>query len=123
MLAGRFFAPILKGAAATVGGMVDRNRELVTLPATRPAVSTFLIHCYLLYRRGQGESNRLCVPDRGDIGRRIVQECHDTPFGGNFGYHNITALVQRLVCWSRQTRVHSILRHVLAHQGGARGTA
>ena len=32
-----FFAPIFKGAAATVGGMVDRKGQRVSLQAARPA--------------------------------------------------------------------------------------
>ena len=35
-------------------------------PATqRPAGGAFVIRCGLLYRRGQGEADRLCVPDGG----------------------------------------------------------
>ena len=46
-----FFAPIFKGAAATVAA-----------PSTGGA---FIIRCGLLYRRGQGEADRLCVPAGG----------------------------------------------------------
>jgi hypothetical protein len=38
----QFFAPILKGAAVTVGGMVDRTGQPVTPQAARPAGGAFL---------------------------------------------------------------------------------
>ena len=100
----QFFAPILKGAAATVGGMVDRTGQPVTPQAARPAGGAFLIRCGLLYRRGQGEADRLCIPEGGDLRRRIIQECHDTPLGGHFGRHKTTALVRRLAFWPGQSR-------------------
>ena len=99
-----FFAPIFKGAAVTVGGLVDRHGDAVTPAKSRPAGGTFLIRCGLLYRRGQGESDRLCVPEGGHLRRRILQECHDTPLGGHFGRHKTTALVRRLAYWPGQTR-------------------
>jgi len=94
-----FFAPIFKGATATVGGLVDRRGQPVSPSTARPAGGTFLIRCGLLYRRGQGEADRLCVPEGGDLRRRILQECHDTPLGGHFGRHKTAALVRRLAFW------------------------
>ena len=99
-----FFAVIFKGAAATVGGLVDRRGQPVTPPSARPAGGTFLIRCGLLYRRGQGEADRLCVPEEGDLRRRILQECHDTPLGGHFGRHKTAALVRRLAFWPGLSR-------------------
>ena len=75
-----FFAPIFKGAAATVGGLVDCKGAPVAPPRDRPAGGTFLLRYGLLYRRGQGEADRLCVPEGGDLRQRIIQECHDTPW-------------------------------------------
>ncbi len=37
MLTDQCFVSVFKGAAATVGGMVDRKRQPVTPPAARPA--------------------------------------------------------------------------------------
>ena len=48
-----------------MGGAVDRHGSPVTAPTHRPAVGAFFIRCGLLYRRGQGEADRLCVPDGG----------------------------------------------------------
>ena len=99
-----FFGPIFKGAAATVGGPVDRHGRPVAGSTSRPAGGTFIIRCGLLYRRGQGEADRLCVPDGGGLRARILQECHDTPLGGHFGRHKTAALVRRLAYWPGQTR-------------------
>jgi len=99
-----FFGPIFKGAAATVGGMVDRRGQPVAPPAARPAGGAFLIRCGLLYRRGQGEADRLCIPDGGNLRHRILKECHDTPLGGHFGRHKTASLVRRLAFWPGQTR-------------------
>ena len=99
-----FFGPIFKGAAATVGGPVDCHGRPVTGATIRPAGGAFIIRCGLLYRRGQGEADRLCVPDGGGLRARILQECHDTPLGGHFGRHKTAALVRRLAYWPGQTR-------------------
>jgi len=99
-----FFGPIFKGAAATVGGPVDCHGHPVSAPTARPAGGAFIIRCGLLYRRGQGEADRLCVPDGGGLRLKILRECHDTPLGGHFGRHKTTALVRRLAYWPGQTR-------------------
>jgi len=83
---------------------VDCKGRPVSPATARPAGGTFIILCGLLYRRGQGEADRLCVPDGGGLRRRILQECHDTPLGGHFGRHKTTALVRRLAYWPGQTR-------------------
>ncbi len=90
------FGPILTGATATVGGMVDRKALPVAPPTARPAGCAFLIRCELLCRRGQGEADQLCIPDGGHLRHRILKECHDTPFGGHFDRHKTAALVCRL---------------------------
>ena len=99
-----FFAPIFKGAATTVGGLVDARGHAVTPAAARPAGGAFLIRCGLLYRRGQGEADRLCIPDGGGLRQRILRECHDTPLGGHFGRHKTGSLTRRLTFWPGQTR-------------------
>jgi transposase InsO family protein len=123
-----FFAPIFKGAAATIGGAVDCKGQPVSPAAARPAGGTFVIRCGLLYRRGQGEADRLCVPDGGGLRRRILHECHDTPLGGHFGRHKTTSLVRRLAYWPGQTRdveayvrTCEVCQHTKAEHVGPRG--
>ncbi len=98
-----FFGPIFNGAAATVGGMVDRLGQPVAPSTARPAGGAFLIRCGLLYRRGQGEADLLCIPDGGHLRHRILNKCHDTSLGGHFGRHKTVALVRRLTFWPGQT--------------------
>ena len=99
-----FFAPIFNGAAASVGVPVDRKGQPIAPSTDRPAGGAFLIRCGLLFRRGQGEADRLCIPEGGDLRRRILQECHDTPLGGHFGRHKTASLVRRLAFWPGQNR-------------------
>ena len=82
-----FFAPILKGATVHVGGLVDCKGLPVVPPRHRPAGGSFLLRCGMLYRQGQGEADRLCLPEGGHLRRDILRECHDTPLGGHFGRH------------------------------------
>ena len=123
-----FFAPIFKGAAATVGGLVDCKGSPVAPPCARPAGGTFLIRCGLLYRRGQGESDRLCIPEGSHLRQRIIQECHDTPLGGHFGRQKTAALVRRFAFWPGQTkdvasyvRSCDVCQRVKAEHVGPRG--
>ncbi len=87
-----FFGSIFKGAAATVGGMVDRRGQPVAPTTARLAGGAFLIRCGLLYRRGQGVADQLFIHDGGNLRHRILKECHDTPLGGHFGRHKTAAL-------------------------------
>ena len=74
-----FFGPIMRGAAATIGKLVDRHGE-VSLDASRtPAGGMFLVRCGLLYRRGQGAADRLCIPAGGGLRAQVLRECHDGP--------------------------------------------
>ena len=97
------FAPILKGATVHVGGLVDCKGRPVVPSRHRPAGGSFLLRCGMLYRRGQSEADRLCVPEGGHLRRDILRECHDTPLGGHFGpifgRHNTAMLVRRLTFW------------------------
>ncbi len=88
-----------------MGVAVDCKGQPVTAQAARQAGGAFIICCGLLYCRGQGEADLLCVPDGGGLRRRILQECHDTPLGGHFGRHKTAALVRRLAYWPGQTRM------------------
>jgi hypothetical protein len=56
------FGPIVRGAAAALGKLVDRLGIPLVEPVRAPKGGTFLVRCGLLYRRGQGEADRLhCV--------------------------------------------------------------
>ena len=94
----------------------------------RSAGGAFILHCGLLYRRGQGEADRLCVPDGGGLRTRILRECHDTPLGGHFGRHKTAALVRRLSYWPGQqrdvasyVRTCEVCQRTKAEHGGPRG--
>jgi hypothetical protein len=64
-------------AAATIGDLVDCKGVPVTPPHDNSAGGTFLTLCGLLYRRGQGEADHLCIRDRNNPRQHILQECHD----------------------------------------------
>ncbi len=54
---------------------------------------TYLVLCGLLYRHGQGASNRLCIPAGGDLLTQVLRECHNGPLGGHFGRAKTGSLV------------------------------
>ena len=60
-----FFASIMTGAAASLGKLVDRTGTPLQASKKSPKGGAFLIRCGLLYRRGQGEADRLCIPKGG----------------------------------------------------------
>ena len=69
---------------ATQGQPVDRHGSAI-LDASRISPGrTFLVLCGLLYRRGQGATDRLCIPAGGDLRTQVLRECHDGPLGGAF---------------------------------------
>ena len=96
------FGPILRGAAAALGKLVDRFGGPVTDPARAPKGGTFLVRCGLLYRRGQGATDRLCIPAGGGLRAQVLRECHDGPLGGHFGRAKTGSLVRRLAFWVGQ---------------------
>jgi hypothetical protein len=57
-----FFGPIMRGAAGTLCRPIDRHGTAVLKASQAPSSGTFLVRCGLLYRRGQGEADRLCIP-------------------------------------------------------------
>ena len=78
--------------------------------------------------RGQGEADRLCIPEGGNLRQRILQECHDTPLGGHFGRQKTAALVRRFAFWPGQTkdvdvyvRSCDVCQRVKAEHVGPRG--
>jgi hypothetical protein len=79
------FGPIMRGAAAALGQLVDRVGAPIVEPARASKGGAFLVRCGLLYRRGQGEADCLCIPAGGGLRAQVLRECHDGPLGGHFG--------------------------------------
>ena len=79
------FGPIVRGAAAALGKLVDRLGSPIVGPTHPLKGGTFLVRCRLLYRRGQGEADRLCIPADGGLRTQILRECHEGPLGRHFG--------------------------------------
>ena len=96
------FGPIMRGAAGTLGRPVDRHGAAVLKASRAPPGGTFLVLCGLLYRLGQGEADRLCIPAGGGVRAQVLRECHDGPLGGHFGRAKTGSLVRRLVFWVGQ---------------------
>jgi hypothetical protein len=96
------FGPIMRGAAAALGRLVDRLGTPIVGPASAPKGGTFLVRCGLLYRRGQGEADRLCIPAGAGLRAQVLRECHDGPLGGHFGRAKTGSLVRRLAFWVGQ---------------------
>ena len=97
-----FFGPIVRGAAAAFGRLVDRHGTPIVDTAHVPQGGSFLVRCGLLYRRGQGEADRLCIPAGGGLRAQVLRECHDGPLGGHFGRAKTGSLVRRLAFWVGQ---------------------
>ncbi len=87
----KVFGPIMRGASAALGRLVDRLGTPFVGPARAPKGGAFLVRCGLLYRRGQGEADRLCLTRQGEADRlisaggglraQVLRECHDGPLG------------------------------------------
>ena len=123
-----FFGPIVRGAAATFGKPVDRHGAAIPDPSRTPPGGTFLVRCGLLYRRGQGAADRLCIPAGGGLRAQVLRECHDGPLGGHFGRAKTGSLVRRLAFWVGQdvdvaeyVRTCQTCQRTKAEHGGPRG--
>jgi hypothetical protein len=79
------FEPIVRGAAAALGKLVDQLGTPIADPARIRKGGAFLVRCGLLYCRGQGEADCLCVPAGSGLRTQVLRECHDGPLGGHFG--------------------------------------
>ncbi len=64
----------------------------------------FLVLCGLLYSRGQGSADRLCIPAGGGLRTQVLCECHYGPLGGHFSRAKTGSLVRRLAFWVGQDR-------------------
>ena len=64
------------------------------------------MRCGLLYRRGQGETDCLCIHAGGGLRAQVLRECHDGPtdglLGGHFERAKTGSLVRRLAFWVGQ---------------------
>jgi hypothetical protein len=94
LLTDAMFGPIMKGAAAALGQLVDRRGAAIVDTAHPSKGGTFLVRCGLLYRRGQGSADRLCIPAGGGLRAQVLRECHDGPLGGHFGRTKTGSLVR-----------------------------
>ena len=124
------FGPIMRGAAAALGKLVDRLGTPVANhgSACAPKGGTFLVRCGLLYRRGQGVTDRLCIPAGAGLRAQVLRECHDGPLGGHFGRAKTGSLVRRLAFWVGQdvdvaeyVRSCQTCQRTKAEHGGPRG--
>ena len=123
-----FFGPIVRGAAATLGQLVDRHGAALLGASRTVPGGSFLVRCGLLYRRGQGEADRLCIPAGGGLRAQVLRECHDGPLGGHFGRAKTGSLVRRLAFWIGQgrdvaeyVRTCETCQRTKAEHGGPRG--
>ena len=125
----------MRGAAVSLGKLVDRHGSPVESPACTPKGGTFLVRCGLLYRRGrgQGAADRLlvCIPAGGGLRAQALRECHDAGAlrtGGHFGRAEMGSLVRRLAFWVGQdvdvaeyVRSCQTCQRTKAEHGGPRG--
>ena len=88
----------------------------------------FFVRRGLLYRRGQGAADRLCIPAGGGLRTQVLRECHDGPLGGHFGRAKTGSLVRRLTFWVGQeldvaeyVRSCQTCQRTKAEHGGPRG--
>jgi hypothetical protein len=77
LTADAFFGPIVRGAAATLGRPVDRHGVAILDASRSPPGGVVLVRCGLLYRRGPGSADRLCVPAGGGLRTQVLGECHE----------------------------------------------
>ena len=90
------FGPIVRGAAATLGTRADWHGAAILDASRVPSGGAFLVRCGLLYCRGQGASDRLCVPVGGGLRMQVLRECHYGPLGEHSGRTKTVSLVRRL---------------------------
>ena len=98
LAADAMFGPIVRGAAAALGKLVDRLGSPIVGPTHARKSGTLLVRGGL-YRRGHGKVDRLCIPAAGGLRAQVLRECHDGPLGGLFGRAKTGSLVLRLAFW------------------------
>ncbi len=123
-----FFWPIVQEAGATLGKPVDRYGAAVLDGSRATPGWSFLVRCCLLYLRGQGEADRLCIPASGGLRAQVLRKCHDGPLGGHVGRAKWGLLVRRLAFWVGQdvdvaeyVRTCQTRQRTKAEHGGPRG--
>ncbi len=55
-----------------------------------------MVLCGLLYRRGQGAVDQLCIPAGCGLRAQVLRECHDVPLRCHFGRAKTGSLVRHL---------------------------
>ena len=78
-----------------LGKLVDRLGAPVANTAHASSGGTFLVRCGLLYRRGPGEADCLCIPAGSGLGTQVLRECHDGPLVGHFITARLEAISKR----------------------------
>ena len=124
-----FFGPIMVGALASPGVVVDASGAPLPDPDARSRRRAYIARAGLLYRKGSlHRGDRLCVPAGGLVRLRVLRELHDCPLGGHFGRDKTMALVRRTVWWPNlEADVLAFLKscpvcqRVKADHGGPKG--
>ncbi len=97
-----FFGPIMRGAVAALGRLVDCHGTPIVDLASVQQDWSFLVRCGLLYHCGQGEADRLCIPACDGLRAQVLRECHGGALGGHFGRAKTGSLMRRLAFWVGQ---------------------
>ena len=77
-------SPIFRNAVAALGTLVDLHGSPMVDPALTPKGGTIVVRCGLMYRRGQGEADRHCIPASDGLRAQVLRQCHDGPLGRHF---------------------------------------
>ena len=99
------FGPILRGAGAALSRLVDRHGAPVNDPARTPKAGPWrdVSGAFgLIFRRGQGAADRLCIPAGGGLCAQVLRDCHHGPLGGHFWRTKMGSLLRRLAFWLGQ---------------------
>lgn len=67
-------------------------------------VAGFVLEDALLYKTDVGAERHLCVPRIPEILSEIMQELHDEPLAGHFGYHKTYEAAKKRYYWPRMWR-------------------
>ncbi len=63
----------MQSAAAALGQLVDRHCAPIVATAHTPKGGIFLVSCGLLYHRGQGEADSLCIPAGSRLQAQVLR--------------------------------------------------
>ena len=119
------FRPIMRGAAAALCTPVDWHRAPLVDRTNTPSDGTFQVRCGLLYRRGQGEADRLCIPTGGGLRAQVLRNAKTARSGGTSGEPRRGRWCSASPPgWAKMsTSPSTFVPDVSEHQGGARRPA